>query len=119
MADPSFQVVEKPAPAGTAEGALVLALVGSADVTGGQVLDQYLRKIAAARPRLVVFDLSHLSYISSVGIGVMLNYLRLSEGWGGKVRLAAPNDLVDGIFRQSKLDSILPIVPSVALATLD
>src|SRR4051794_33825402 len=88
MADSSFEVIDKSAPAGTADGAVVLALVGSADVIGGQVLDQHLRKLVAARPRLVVFDLSHLKYISSVGIGVLLNFQRNSEDWGGKVRLA-------------------------------
>ena len=118
MAESTFQVVDKPAPPGADGTAVVLALVGSADVNGAHVLDQQLRKVIAQRPPLVVFDLSQMKYISSVGIGVLLNFRRHSEDWGGKVVLAAPNEMVDGILRQSRLDSVLPIVPSVALATL-
>ena len=119
MAESTFQVVDKPAPTGAAVGsAVVLALVGSADVNGAHVLDQQLRRVVAQRPPLTVFDLSQLKYISSVGIGVLLNFRRHAEDWGGKVRLAAPSELVDGILRQAKLDAVFPIVPSVALATL-
>jgi anti-sigma B factor antagonist len=117
MAESAFQVVEKPAPAGV-EGAVVLGLVGSADVNGAHALEQALRKVVAQRPHLTVFDLSQMKYISSVGIGVLLNYRRHAEDWNGKVVLAAPSELVEGILRVSRLDSVLPIVPSVDLATL-
>jgi anti-anti-sigma factor len=117
MAEPTFQVVDKPAPAG-ADGAVVLALVGSADVNGAHVLDQHLRKAIAQRPPLTVFDLSNMKYISSVGIGVLLNYRRHVDDWDGKVVLAAPTELVEGILRVARLDSLFTIVPSVALATL-
>ena len=118
MAESTFQVVDKPAPTGAADGAVVLGLVGSADVTGALVLDQQLRRIVAQRPPLTVFDLSQMKYISSVGIGVLLNFRRHAEDWGGRVMLAAPTELVDGILRQARLESVLPIVPSVSLAML-
>ena len=117
MAEPTFEVVDKPAPAGVA-GAVVLELIGSADVNGAHVLDQHLRKAIAQRPPLTVFDLSHMKYMSSVGIGVLLNYRRHADDWGGKVVLAAPTELVEGILRVARLDSVLPIVPTVALAML-
>jgi anti-anti-sigma factor len=118
MAESTFQVVDKPAPAGAGDGAVVLGLVGSADVNGAHVLDQQLRRVIAQRPPLTVFDLSQMKYISSVGIGVLLNFKRHAEDWGGRVMLAAPSELVEGILRVARLDSVLPIVPSVALATL-
>jgi anti-anti-sigma factor len=120
MGESTFQVVDKPAPAAAAaDGAMVvLGLVGSADVNGALVLDQQLRRVVAQRPPLTVFDLSQLKYISSVGIGVLLNFRRHAEDWGGRVVLAAPSELVDGILRQARLESVLPVVPSVALATL-
>ena len=117
MAESTFHVVDKPAPPG-ADGAVVLGLVGSADVNGAYVLDQQLRKVIAQRPPLTVFDLSQMKYISSVGIGVLLNFKRHAEDWGGRVTLAAPTELVEGMLRVAKLDTVLPIVPSVSLATL-
>jgi anti-anti-sigma factor len=112
----NFQTIEKPESAAGHAGAMVVALVGSADVSAGAALDQQLAKLGARRPKRVVFDLSQLKYISSVCISLLLKFRTTMSGWGGKVTLAAPNDMIAGTLRHALLDKVLTIEPSVALA---
>lgn len=117
MSETNFQALEKPELASGHAGVAVLALVGSADVAGGASLDKQLNAIADRRPKHVVFDLSHLKYISSICLSLILKFrAAASSGWGGKVTLAAPNDMIAGTLRHAMLDKVLTIEPSVALA---
>ena len=106
----TFETEEK------AGNAVVLALVGSADLAAGEPLDRALAGVCGKRPSHVVLDLSELGYLASVCIGVIIRHQRACNDRGAKLTLAAPSPLVDGALRAAKLEKVLPIEPSVAAA---
>ena len=58
---------------------VVVHLAGSAGVDSTEMLEQFLIELAVARPDVVVVDLSGLSFISSLSMGLLLAF-RLKGG---------------------------------------
>lgn len=52
------------------------------------------------------FDLSHLTSVSSSGIGVLIGNLKNINNAGGKLKIENANEKILNIFRISKLDTI-------------
>jgi len=95
---------------------VVVALTGSADISGAAVLDRHLLSISARHPKHVVFDLSGLTFISSLAMGSLMHFRRGCLAWGGRISIAAANDIVEGALRHARLDLIVPIKPTVSSA---
>jgi anti-anti-sigma factor len=76
---------------------VVLALKGSLDVVTSPELEKKLIGLIDAGSRDVIFDLSHLDYVSSAGLRVfMLAIKRLAKE--GKVRFCGLNKSVKQVF---------------------
>lgn len=87
----------------------LLRLVGQADVGAIPDLEHAFTRLVAGRPRAVVVDLSQMSFISSLGIGSLLNLHKAIARHGGCVRCAAPQPLVAEAFRRVRLYDVLDI----------
>ena len=86
--------------------ATVVELVGAADLAGVETLQREMTKLCARKPAKVIFDLSQLSFISSICMGVLTSYRRACEGWKGKAVIAGAQPLVDQALRRARLDAV-------------
>lgn len=93
--------------------AVVAQLVGEAGMDEADELDRNLRLLSAARPALVVLDLSGISYIASMGIGALVKFRNEVSHAGGRVVLAALRPLVLDTFKLAGLLRVFPNFPTV------
>ena len=98
---------------------VIVRLKGDADVSNTDGLDRRLIPLMAKRPALVVFDLTDMRFISSLGLGILMAFQRGIERHGGQVRLAAPQPSVADMLRKCRLDSVLHVFNTVTEALTD
>lgn len=110
MADLQVQVAPQ------SDGAVVVTLVGMADMAGAGVLERQLTFLSAKHPRHVVFDLAGLTFISSLAMGVLMQFRRGCAIWGGRITLAAVHPTVAGALKHAALQSLLPMTATVSEA---
>ena len=92
-----------------ARGGCLMRISGQADVTAVPELDHAFMRLTATRPGLAVVDISQMNFISSDGIGALLNLRKAVLGYGGTVRIAAPQPMVAKAFRRVRLYDVLDI----------
>ena len=67
--------------------------------------------------RKFIVDLSGVDYIDSTGMGsITFCFTRVSQTGGG-LRVAGPTDRVRQLFKMTRLDTVLPIYPTVQAAS--
>ena len=67
---------------------VVVRLEGSASFNNLDRLQFALVRLVARRTPLVVLDLSELTFIASLAMGILVTFRRDLERWGGRVRIA-------------------------------
>jgi anti-sigma B factor antagonist len=99
-----------------AAGATVVAVGGEIDVASAPQLRDCLNQTIDAGNRQLVVDLRRVSFMDSVGLGVLVGALRRLRGHhDGLIRLiCAPNGLVVRILRLTGLDRVFPLHASLA-----
>jgi len=96
--------------------AVVVTLAGSADIDQTSALRTRLSQAAGAAPRLLVLDLSELTFVWSMSLGVMVQaHVTVRKG-GGQVRLVRPTGPVLKVLETTRLTKLMPTFPSVAEA---
>lgn len=109
MADLEFQFSETPA-------GHVLKISGEAGIPQCAALERQMTMICARRPKRVVFDLSGLTFIGSLGMGCLVDARRGLKPWGGEVVLAALQPLVLEALTHASLNRAFPIFATVEQA---
>ncbi len=94
----------------------LIALTGEADVVTYKSLMDLADKLSQEKPRLVVFDMSGLSFMNSLSLGCLVKLRGELKHAGGTVRLAALNPNVSETLSQSRLHWVIPIFPTVEMA---
>jgi anti-anti-sigma factor len=96
-------------------GVLILRLSGELrlDMTP---LERQLIRLSAGRPAVVVIDLAGLSFISSLGMGYLNNFRRGVKPYGGVVKIAAAQPLVDQALRLCNFHQLFEFHDSVEAA---
>jgi anti-sigma B factor antagonist len=98
-----------------ADGCTVVAITGdmtldtAADVLAG------LRSVCGARCRIIL-DLTGVTFIDSIGLGVLLEAERRTRAAGGWMRLVCTNQQVLRVLRLTELDDIFTITETVEQA---
>ena len=67
-------------------------------------------------PRLTIFDLSGVPYMDSAGMGLVMNHYVHCQTRGVKLIVAAASNRILDLFKVTKVDSVLPMAPTVAEA---
>ena len=99
----------------------VLTVEGSLKVCEtARVLAESCDRIARERPGALVLDLSHLDYMDSTGVGVLVGALKRFSSEGRPIFLAAPQRRILAGLRVTHLDTLFRIFDTLdqALATL-
>jgi anti-anti-sigma factor len=95
---------------------VVMSLVGTADIDGLESLEKELLALSAKKPKLVVFDATHLKFIASLSIGALIHFRRKCLTWGGKVAIAGANENIANALHHVRVDTLLPLSQSVEAA---
>jgi anti-anti-sigma factor len=87
--------------------------VGEIDFATVVDLDSTLRRVQADGHTHVLLDLWEVTFIDSVGIGVLLSAKRRAEkGTGGFATFAEPQGVVQTAFHHAGLDYVMPVYSS-------
>ena len=73
-------------------------------------------QLIAKKESRVIFDFSQVDYLDSAAIGMLVNCLSKLKRAGGGLRLAGLKPMVAGVFKLTRLDTVIGIFPSVAEA---
>ena len=93
-----------------------LALVGMLDAKGVQAVELKFLGHTAAKGKSTILDLSETTYISSIGIGMLLNASKSLQRKGAKLVILNPHPMVEEVLKASRLTEILPIARDAAEA---
>jgi anti-sigma B factor antagonist len=93
--------------------AILVRVRGSINLLQAGKLQNRLQAVTAQRPALVVVDLSEVPFVSSLGLGVLVELRRAVVRSGGQVVVAGLQKAVREVFSASRLEWLFLIVPHV------
>jgi len=97
-------------------GIHLIKLSGVLDMNGTYAIEvEFVRHCAGANVRVLV-DLTEVSYISSIGIPMLINTARSITGQGGKMALLNPQKAVARVLEIAGIPLIIPIYPDLQTA---
>lgn len=91
-------------------GVVTVALAGSLNFAVNENFQSLLAKAVAAKPRRVVFDLSGLKAIDSVGLGLLYIAQEDLSAIGAKLALASPREAVARLLELTEADKTFEII---------
>ena len=95
-------------------GITKVSLSGRLDVDGALKIDSDFNKIAEANKNLLV-DMSDVSFLASLGMRTLITAAKAISNNGGKLVLLSPQANVEKVLRESRVDTVLPIIKNLAL----
>ena len=100
------------------EDAIHLALSGRLDVLGVEAVSIRLAALTNSSRKALIVDLSEVSYIASIGIGMLIREAKAVAAQWSRMALVRPTEMVDKILRMAMLDTVIPIAQSANEARL-
>ncbi len=86
---------------------LVLYLVGRFDANWSQHVGEAIEVAIRSGNHVIEIDLAEVTYISSAGLGTLVNYYGKLKKASGGLRVLNPQDYVRAIFKKTGLESLL------------
>src|SRR5207253_10713726 len=87
----------------------VLPLKGEIDLHVSPTVTASLNAMIEKKPRRLVVDLSHVTYIDSAGLAAFIEAMQKAEAYGGKFALAGLQETVRWIVEISRLHQVCHI----------
>jgi anti-sigma B factor antagonist len=97
----------------------VVVLAGEVDATNSDELYGVLESVVTQQPRLLIVDMSELSFMDSTGLRMLLRSSRSLDQQGGVLALAAPQVSVARVLQLTRADQLIPVYETVADAIAD
>lgn len=91
------------------EGVVLLAVRGEADLHVAEELTDRISVAMNGGPSSVVLDLTEVTFVDSMTLGVLVRSARRARAGGGELRLVVPGAPIRRIFEVTLLDRVLPI----------
>jgi anti-sigma B factor antagonist len=91
----------------------VLPLDGEIDLHVSPSVAESLRAMVEKKPQRLVVDLTHVIYLDSSGLAVLIEGMQSVHEYGGKFALAGVQENVRPIFEIAKLDQVFDMFPDV------
>jgi anti-anti-sigma factor len=88
----------------------LVALVGRLDITGVGAVETKFLAATETQGRSVIVDLSGVSFIGSLGIGMIVSSARALYRQGAKMVLLDPQPFVERVFEVSHMSDAVPII---------
>ena len=86
-----------------------VSIHGRLDIDGVNAVADRFTFETAARRRATLVDLSHVTFIASLGMGMLVGAAKSLNRHGAKMVLLAPNALVHESLHAAGIDSVIPI----------
>lgn len=87
------------------EGGCVVSLRGEAGVAESQALTEVIIQLAAQRPPVLVFDISGLTFISSLAMGEFASLAGALRKHGCRLAIAGASPMIRTALRRFRLDT--------------
>ena len=97
----------------------VVKVGGQLDMDTTGELDDFLRQVADEGGVQVVLDFADVSFLDSSGLGVLMVWFKELHGSGGRLCVAAVQDLVGYVLRVAAVDQVLDVYDTVEAAEAD
>lgn len=94
------------------QGASILQLNGEIDLHASPKLRAELHSLVDARTPALVADFSGVQYIDSSGLATLVEYVRDSKPYGGKIALFGLQPKVKMVFELVRLNELFTIADS-------
>ncbi|MDY7090258.1 MAG: STAS domain-containing protein [Actinomycetota bacterium] len=94
----------------------VVEVGGQLDMDTAPLLDEFLQRVTAVQ---VVLDFTDVSFMDSSGLGVLMVWFKELRNRGGRLCVAATQELVVYVLRVSAVDQVLDVYDTVAAAEAD
>jgi anti-sigma B factor antagonist len=92
------------------DGALAVTLRGELDYTNAARVTEVIRAaIAGSAPKLVLADLTEVTFLDSSGIGVLVNAMKAAHAASADFRVRGPNAKVLDQLRITGLVDLFPV----------
>jgi stage II sporulation protein AA (anti-sigma F factor antagonist) len=95
---------------------IVISLTGSFDAMTADQVRSTIRRQFDEGQRQVVLDMSHVDFMSSSGVRVLLEMLKTGRGMGGDLHLAAAQPGVQRVLEISGLVRVIKVFASLEKA---
>jgi anti-sigma B factor antagonist len=105
LGQPAFHIDAEPESGRTA----VFSVHGELDLHEAPELKGRISFAIDHGARLIVVDLTHVTFIDSMALGVLLSATNRLRPAGGQIRLVVPNPNIRRVFEISQLDRVLTI----------
>lgn len=99
-----------------ADDVAVLRLRGEADLHTAPIVRDALDQAIRTGAERIVVDLTGVTFVDSMMLGVLLGATRRIRPLGGQMRIVVDDPHVRRIFELTLLDRVLPLYPSLGLA---
>lgn len=86
-----------------------VVLEGRLDATGVEEIEQPFTEATSARGLPAVVDLSGITFMSSLGIGMLFAHTKRLKKAGCKLVLLNPQGMVEAVLKTSKMDKVMPL----------
>lgn len=90
---------------------LVVALPARLDAVGVAAIENNLNELVTTHKGKVVADMSHVDFVASLALRMLLTNLKALQPLGGDLRLASLQPQIAEIFRKSRFDTLFKIYP--------
>ncbi len=97
-------------------GIRVLKLTGKLDNDGTHSVEREFIQFCAGEQAYVLVDLSRLTYLSSIGIPLLVNSAKAVAGRGGRMALVAPQTNVKAVLEMTGVTHMIRIYKDMATA---
>jgi anti-sigma B factor antagonist len=91
------------------EGTVVLTVSGDVDLHVAGELKDRLAAAADKRVSELVLDFSQVTFVDSMGLGVLLAGMKRMRAAGGELRLIVPRPELRRVLEITRMDRILPL----------
>jgi anti-anti-sigma factor len=88
------------------EGKLIASLDGELDTAAATEVEQALQPLFNSQGRDIIIDCTHLQYIASSGLRILLSILKSAKAGGSHVVLKSVNDDIQNVFRLTGFNSL-------------
>ena len=92
------------------------SLSGRLDIDGALAIDGDFNKLAEASKNLLI-DMSDVTFLASLGIRTLVTAAKAVSNNGGKLVLLSPQPSVERVLRESRVDTVLPIIEDETAVT--
>lgn len=89
---------------------------GRLDMAGVEMAEGPFNEVLAAEPATVVVDLSRVSFISSVGLRLLMTSGKTLAKRGARLILLNPDEMACKVLKSTGIDKVLPVFDSLEAA---